>query len=163
MAAGLSQGATIPALQRLLEARLVRQGKPGVRGRTDYKVSAVGKRLLRDSWLPLIAAGPSGDIDSDLRVALLAIWGNGERRLAAGFLYQSADKKMESIASAELNGGPGAVAPLARWYTDLRSETAKALLAAESEALRAMAEMLPRSLTGKPAHNTRATKKQKGS
>jgi hypothetical protein len=27
-AASLSQGATIPALQRLLEARLVRQGKP---------------------------------------------------------------------------------------------------------------------------------------
>ena len=163
MAAGLSQGATLPALQRLLEARLVRQGKPGVRGRTSYKVSAAGKRLLRDGWLPLIAAGPSGDIDSDLRVALLAIWGSGDRRLAAGFLCQSADKKMESIASAELTGGPGAVAPLARWYTDLRSATSKAVLTAESEALRAMAEALPRSLTGKSGHNTRATKKQKGS
>jgi hypothetical protein len=147
----------------LLEARLVRQGKPGVRGRTSYKVSAAGKRLLRDGWLPLIAAGPSGDIDSDLRVALLAIWGSGDRRLAAGFLCQSADKKMESIASAELTGGPGAVAPLARWYTDLRSATSKAVLTAESEALRAMAEALPRSLTGKSGHNTRATKKQKGS
>jgi hypothetical protein len=31
-AAGLSQGATVPALQRLLAARLVRQGKPGARG-----------------------------------------------------------------------------------------------------------------------------------
>ena len=162
-AAALSQGATIPALQRLLEARLVRQGKPGVRGRTSYKVCPAGKRLLRDGWLPLIAAGPSGDIDSDLRVALLAIWGSGDRRLAADFLCQSADKKMESIASAELTGGPGAVAPLARWYTDLRSETSKAVLTAESEALRAVAEALPRSLTGKSGHNTRATKKQKGS
>src|ERR1039458_5179899 len=69
-AAGLSQGATIPALQRLLEARFVRQGKPGARGRTDYKVSAVGKRLLRDGWLPLLGAGPRGALDSDLRVAL---------------------------------------------------------------------------------------------
>ena len=41
--AGLSQGATIPTLKRLLEARLVRQGKPGVRGRTDYKVTSAGK------------------------------------------------------------------------------------------------------------------------
>ena len=73
--AGLSQGATIPALQRLLEARLVRQGKPGVRGRADYKVTAAGRKALKAGWLPLIEAGPSGDIDSDLRVALLAILG----------------------------------------------------------------------------------------
>ena len=66
---------------------------------------------------------------------------------------------MESIAAAELTGGPGAVVPLAQWYTDLRSETSKALLTAESEALRAMAEALPRSLTGKSWHNTRAPKK----
>jgi DNA-binding PadR family transcriptional regulator len=161
-AAGLSQGATIPALQRLLEARLVRQGRPGARGRTDYKVSAAGKRLLQDGWLPLIAAGPSGDLDSDLRVALLAIWGSGDRRLAADFLRQSADKKMESIAAAELTGGPGVVAPLARWYTDLRSETATALLAAESDAIRSIADALPRKLTGRPARSTRTPKTQKG-
>jgi DNA-binding PadR family transcriptional regulator len=158
--AGLSQGATIPALQRLLEARFVRQGKPGARGRTDYKVSAIGKRLLRDGWLPLIAAGPSGDLDSDLRVALLAMWGGGDRRLAADFLRQSADKKMESIATIELSGD--ATAPLARWYADLRSETAKAVLRAESDAIRAMAEALPRSLTGKPRRNTRPPKGRKG-
>jgi DNA-binding PadR family transcriptional regulator len=58
-AAGLSQGATLPALQRLLDAQLVRQGRPGPRGRTDYKVSAAGKRALRDGWQPLIAAGPA--------------------------------------------------------------------------------------------------------
>ena len=147
--AGLSQGATNPALQRLLAARFVRQGKPGARRRTNYKVSAAGKKLLRDGWLPLIEAGPSGDVDSDLRVALLAIWGSGDRRLAANFLRQSADKQMESIAANELTGGQGAVAPLARWYTDLRSGTTKALLAAESEAIRAMAAALPRKLTDK--------------
>ena len=37
--AGLSQGATVPALQRLLKAGLVRQGKPGARGRSDYNVT----------------------------------------------------------------------------------------------------------------------------
>jgi DNA-binding PadR family transcriptional regulator len=163
-AAGLSQGATIPALQRLLEARLVRQGKPGARGRIDYRVTASGKRILRDGWLPLVAAGPSGDMDSDLRVALLAIWGSGNRRLAADFLCQSADKKMEAIAAAELTGGTGGtLAPLARWYTDLRSATATALLAAESEAIRAMAEALPRKLTGKMKRSIRIPKRQQGS
>ena len=161
--AGLSQGATIPALQRLLEARLVRQGKPGVRGRTDYKVTAAGKKLLRDGWLPLIEADPSGDLDSDLRVALLAIWGSGDRRLAADFLRRSGDKKMESIATTELAGDPGDVTPLARWYTEVRSAAAKALLTAESEAIRAMADALPRKLTGRPSRSTRPPKPQRGS
>ena len=112
--AGLSQGATIPALQRLLEARLVRRGRSGARRRTDYKVTAAAKRLLKDGWLPLVEAGPCGDLDSDLRVALLAIWGSGDRRLAAAFLRRSGDKKMESIATPELSDDSGEVAPLAR-------------------------------------------------
>jgi DNA-binding PadR family transcriptional regulator len=100
-AAGLSQGATIPALHRLLDARLVCQGKRGPRGRTDYKVTATGKRLLKDGWLALIEDGPSGDVDSDLRVALLALLEGGDRRLAADFLCQSADKKMKLAGAAE--------------------------------------------------------------
>jgi DNA-binding PadR family transcriptional regulator len=157
--AGLSQGATIPALRRLLEARFVRQGKPGARGRTDYKVNAAGKKLLRDGWLPLIEAGPSGDLDSDLRVALLAIWGGGDRRLAADFLRQSADKKMEPIDATEPTSDAAAV--LARWYTDLRSATAKALVTSEAEAIRAMAVALPRMLRGNPKRSGGATKRQK--
>jgi DNA-binding PadR family transcriptional regulator len=158
-AAGLSQGATIPALQRLLEARFVRQGKPGARGRTDYKATAAGKKLVRDGWLLLIEAGPSGDLDSDLRVALLAIWAGGDRRLAADFLRQCGNLKMESVAATELTSD--VVAPLARWYTDLRSSTAKALLAAEGEAIRAMVDSLPRRLTGKRGRNTLAPRGQK--
>ena len=162
-AASLSQGATIPALQRLLEARLVRQGKPGSRGRTDYQVTAAGKRLLKDGWLNLIEAGPSGDIDSDLRVALLALLGGGDYRLAADFLRQSADKKMESLSTIEPTGNPGKMPLLPRWYSDLRSSTAKALLTAESAAIRAMAEALHPNHTGKPKGSTRAANRQKGS
>ncbi len=160
-AAGLSQGATIPALQRLLEARLVRQGRPGVRGRTDYKVTAAGKKILKAGWQPLVDAGPSGDIDADLRVALLAIRGGSDRRLAVDFLRQSGDKKMESIAMIEL--ASDAIAPLARWYADLRSETAKAVLKAESEAVRGMANSLPRNLSGKRNPNKRSAKSRKDS
>ena len=159
-AAGLSQGATIPALQRLLDARLVRQGKPGARGRTDYQATAAGKRLMKNGWLALIEEGPSGDIDSDLRVALLALLGGGDRRLAADFLRQSADKKMELVAAAEPIGHPAALPPLPRWYSDLRSSTAKALLTAESAALRAMADALPRNLSSGARHRPRAAKKR---
>jgi DNA-binding PadR family transcriptional regulator len=162
-AAGLSQGATIPSLQRLLDARLVRQGKPGARGRTDHQVTAAGKRLLKDGWRALIEEGPSGDVDSDLRVALLALLGGGDRRLAAAFLRQSADKKMELVVAAEPISNPGALPPLPRWYSDLRSSTATALFTAESAAIRAMADALPRKLSGRARHSTRASNKQKGS
>jgi DNA-binding PadR family transcriptional regulator len=162
-AAGLSQGATIPALQRLLEARFVRQGKPGVRGRTDYKVTAAGRKTLKVGWLPLIDAGPNGDIDSDLRVALLALWGGDDGRVAAEFLRQSADKKMEMQDAADPTGDPREVVPLARLYGEMRSGAAKALLTAECSVIRAMADSLPRSLTGKPRRSRRPPKGQKGS
>jgi hypothetical protein len=67
------------------------------------------------------------------------------------------------VAVAEPIGNPGALPLLPRWYSDLRFSTAKALLTAESAAIRAMAEALPRNLTGKSRHSTRAAKKQKGS
>lgn len=66
-AAHLSPGATIPALQRLLEARFVRQGKPGARGRTDHWITSAGKKLLKTGWRELIENGPSGDLEADLR------------------------------------------------------------------------------------------------
>ncbi len=159
--AGLSQGATIPALQRLLEARLVRQGKPGVRGRTGYQVSAAGKRLLKDGWRTLIDAGPSGDLDSDLRIALLSILGSGDRRIGADFLRRSGGKKLQSFAGAELTGDPDVVPPLARWYTDLRSGATKALVAAEADAIRAMAVALPRKLAGMSTSKGSPKSKQK--
>jgi DNA-binding PadR family transcriptional regulator len=160
--AGLSQGATIPTLKRLLEAGFVRQGKPGARRRTGYKVTAAGKRLLEDGWLPLVEAGPNGDLDSDLRVALLALWGGGDRGIAAGFLRESAHKKMALQANAEPTSDSGKVAPLARWYCEMRSTAARALLTAECSAIRAMADTLPRSLTGKTRRRT-PTPKRKGS
>jgi DNA-binding PadR family transcriptional regulator len=161
-AAGLSQGATIPALQRLLDAGFLRQGKPGSRGRTDHRVTATGKRLLKDGWIPLIEAGPSGDADSDLRVALLALSAGGGRGQAADFLQRAADRKMESIGSPVPINDLKALAPLARWYRELRSSTARTLLTAESSAIRGIAEALPRNLSGKPIRSIRAAKKHKG-
>ncbi len=162
-AAGLSQGATVPVLQRLLEVGLVRQGRPGARGRVGYKVSAAGKKTLREGWQPLIAAGPSGNLDSDLRVALLAVWGSGDRLLAADFLRESADRKLASVATADPTRTLTVLSPLARWYTDLRSEMAKASLTAESRAIRSVADKLPRTLSSNPTHSTRSIKNNKAS
>jgi DNA-binding PadR family transcriptional regulator len=93
-AAGLSPGATIPVLQRLLKAGCVRQGKPGSRGRTNHSITSAGKKYLKNGWHALLEDGPSGDLDADLRVALLAMWAGGKRQLASDFLQQVALKKL---------------------------------------------------------------------
>jgi hypothetical protein len=67
---------------------------------------------------------------------------------------------MESVDGTELTSD--AIAPLARWYTDLRSATAKALVTSEAGCIRAMAGALPRNLTGKPKRNAGSVKRQKG-
>ena len=82
--------------------------------------------------------------------------------MATDFLCLSADRKMELAGAAKPTGDPGNQPPLSRLYSQLRSSAAKALLTAESAAIRAMADALPRKLSGKPGHSTRA-KKQKRS
>jgi DNA-binding PadR family transcriptional regulator len=148
-AAGLSPGATIPALQRLLEEELVVQEKPGSRGRIDHKITVEGRKRLKNGWRQLIDDGPSGDLDADLRVALLALWVGGDRQLASDFLRQSAAQRLESIGKVEEPDEPALLPPLAAWYRKLRSASAEAILKGEATAALAMAKALPRSTSGK--------------
>jgi DNA-binding PadR family transcriptional regulator len=148
-AAGLSQGATVPALQRLVEAGFVRQGKPGARGRTDHRITSAGKKQLKFAWRTLLDNGASGDLDADLRVALLILWAGGERRLAADFLRQSAEKNSESVVEIEESRDSTVLVPIALWYQRLRSASAVTLLKGQAKAALAMADALPRHLSGK--------------
>lgn len=148
-AAALSPGATIPALARLLETGFVLQGKPGPRGRADYKIAAEGRRYLKSGWKELIEDGPSGDLDADLRVALLALWVGGERKLGADFLRQSAEKRLKFMNMVEEPDDMSSHPSLAQWYRRLRSTSAHALIKGESVAALAMAKALPRKPPGK--------------
>lgn len=151
----LSPGATIPALQRLVEAGLVSRGKPGLRGRTDHRITPAGKRLLKTGWRDLLEAGPSGDLDADLRIALLALAG-GEHQVAKSFLKGSAARKLESIVAIEEPEDRAAVPSIADCYRKLRSASTKALLKSSAAMALAMAESLPRKLTTgtKPARRS---------
>lgn len=157
-AAGLSPGATIPALARLLEAGFVLQGKPGPRGRADYKITAAGRRYLKAGWKELIEDGPSGDLDADLRVALLAVWSGSDRRLGADFLRQAAEKRLEAMRTVEEPDDSASLPSLARWYRRLRSTSADALIKGESAAALAMAKALPRRPSGRQKPGRAASK-----
>ena len=148
--AGLSQGATIPALRRLIQEGLVEQAEPGPRGRADHRITREGRQILKTGWRELLDGGPSGDLDADLRVALLSLWAGGERRLAADFLRQSAAARVAAAKLIEEEDASNSPAPLASWYIRLRSSAAKVVLKGESTAALAMAEALPRRLLGNP-------------
>jgi DNA-binding PadR family transcriptional regulator len=141
--AGLSQGATVPTLQRLVDAGYAHRGRPGARGRTEYRVTSQGNVALRSGWQRLVDGGPSGDSDSDLRVALLALW-SGRCSLAVDFLIQSAEMTLKAAQATEALLGVDDAPPLARWYRELRNTVTKAQVMAESKALRTIAGSLPR-------------------
>jgi hypothetical protein len=122
---------------------------PGARGRLNHKITVEGRRYLQSGWKELIDNGPSGDLDADLRVALLALWVGGDRRLAANFLRQSSAQRLETISNVEKPGGPAPLPSLALWYRRLRSTSAEALVKGESAAALAMAKALPRGRSSK--------------
>lgn len=141
--AGLSQGATIPSLRRLVAGKWIRQSKPGARGRMEYGITATGRRRLRTGWQELIDQGPIGDLDTDLRAALLALFVGGQRIRAAQFLRASADKKRVSIENSQRANDRQDRSSLASWYQRLRSESAQTLVEAEAGAILAVTGRLP--------------------
>jgi hypothetical protein len=122
-----------------------------------HKISAEGRRYLKSAWRALIDSGPSGDLDADLRVALLALLAGGDRRQAADFLRQSAAQRPEKIRELEEPKGLASLPPLALWYRRLRSASAEALIEVESAALLAMARALPRIPSRKRKRNRAIT------
>lgn len=152
--AALSPGATIPAIQRLLEAGLILHGKPGPRGRTEYRITAAGKKQLKNGWRVLIDEGPSGDLDADLRVALLAISEGNAHSPAVQLLRRSAARMLEMGKAIAKENEADVSVPLASVYRELRSISVTALLEAQAAAAITMADNLPRKLAGRSGEAT---------
>ncbi|HTW46414.1 MAG TPA: hypothetical protein VMD92_00625 [Acidobacteriaceae bacterium] len=140
--AGLSPGATIPALRRLLASGWVAHSKPGPRGRMEHRITSAGWRHLKDGWQELIGNGPSGDFDADLRVALLSLFTGRGHTKAIDFLRASAARPKE--LPKRVPAGQVTPPTLASCYRQLRQVCARTVTKAQSEALLAVVEQLPR-------------------
>jgi DNA-binding PadR family transcriptional regulator len=93
LSAGISQGAALPVLGRLESSGYVRRGKPGPRGRTEFELTAAGRRHLQAGWKPLLEAPIPGDIESVLRTADLAALSGASRRIVSSYLKSAAKTK----------------------------------------------------------------------
>jgi len=141
--AGLSPGATIPILQSLVEDGHVRAGKPGIRGRIAYVVTLKGEKWLETIWPTLLQDGPSGDLDSDLRVFLIAVRVGNDRVRAEAFLRKAIAHRQETLG--EFDGKvrqEGGGIRLADHYVSLRSRATTAILKAEVKAIDSILDRL---------------------
>jgi DNA-binding PadR family transcriptional regulator len=141
--AGLSPGATIPILQSLVEDGHVRAGKSGTRGRVAYIVTTKGKKWLKAIWPTLLRDGPSGDLDSDLRVFLIAVRVGNDRVRAEAFLRKAIAHRQETLG--EFDGKvrqEGSRIRLADHYVSLRSRATTAILKAEVKAIDSILDSL---------------------
>ena len=134
--AGLSPGATIPILQSLVEDGHAKAGKPSTRGRIAYVATRKGKQWLEAIWPSLLQDGPSGDLDSDLRVFLIAVRVSKDRVRVEAFLRNAIAHRQEALA--ELEGKmkeEGSGGSLADQYVSLRARASLAILKAEEKAI----------------------------
>jgi len=96
---GLSVGSTIPALQRLAAAGLVRKtggSTSSNRPRHGYQLSAAGRKLARTGWKAYLKAPGHLDLDAVLRVADVAQHYGASAKEIASFLDAAASDRRSS-------------------------------------------------------------------
>jgi len=147
-AAGLSQGATLPVLNRLESSGYVHRGEPGSRGRTEFKITAAGRRHLQAGWRPLLESPISGDIETTLRTASLAVLSGADRKIVTAYLKNAASAKATESKNrkAEAKQAKAALGdePDGGLYSWMLAMQATTRLAAEAKLLRQLAAELPK-------------------
>ncbi len=148
LSAGLSQGGVIPVLGRLENSGYVRRGKPGPRGRTEFEIAAAGRRHLQAAWQTLLEAPVSGDIETVLRAASLAILSGADRKIVTAYLERAAKAKVADSKSRKAECEESKPSQLAEpdpgIYNWMLATNAAARLAAEAKVLRQLATTLLR-------------------
>jgi len=148
LSAGISQGAALPVLGRLESAGYVRRGKPGPRGRTEFELTAAGRRHLRAGWKPLLEAPIPGDIESILRTADLATLSGASRKSVSSYLKSATKIKVIESKNkrAEADDARSALSdnPDSGSYRWMLMMSATLRLTAEAKLLRQLAAELPK-------------------
>ena len=143
-AAGISQGASLQALKRLVERKLVRVCEEGPRRRTEFQLTRAGEKWLVSNTAALGEAELGGDLDSVLRKGLLMSFLRKDGKRATELLRKAAAQRRER---EEEFGEPVPDIPeIAQLYTRYRKAAATASVAVEADVLeQAAAELARRS------------------
>jgi len=137
--ASISQGAALPCLRRLVDQGMASQGDTKARRRTDYCITAAGKKHLRSNWRRLLKQDPPSDIDSVLRILALSTMMGAARRPIAEFARKAAAQRsiLVKVKDRDIHPVPPSGAPETLRWMKIWAE--KGRLTAESEILTAIA------------------------
>jgi hypothetical protein len=105
-------------------------------------VTSKGKEWLAAVWLTLLKDGPSGDLDSDLRVFLIALRAGKDRARAETFLRSGIEHRQEAIAEVEGKVREEGSISLADDYVGLRRKATAVILKAEVKAIDSILDSL---------------------
>jgi DNA-binding PadR family transcriptional regulator len=132
--AGLSLGATSPALKRLLKARMLKRvtgSTASKRPRHQYSLSSEGKQSARDGWKDYLSDPiPPTDNDSLLRILDMATHYKATKSSMVEFLIRASESRRhaaELLATASYGSNEGALLS----YPRLRAEFEKERLFCE--------------------------------
>lgn len=103
---GLSLGASTPALQRLVNAGLVKraEGESATnRPRHEYRLTPSGKKAAQSAWKPFLDDEPPSDLDSLLRVVDMAAHYRADKRKIYSFLTRAIARRSQLAQHAGLS------------------------------------------------------------
>lgn len=120
---GLSLGSAVPALRRLQASGLVRRKASVSSSKRPlhlFQLSASGKKLARQGWIPLMENQPPSDLEAVLRLVDVAQHNRAKPAQIAAFLESAAASRSVSRASStsqseKAQGSLGLVATRASW------------------------------------------------
>jgi DNA-binding PadR family transcriptional regulator len=100
--AGVSLGASLPAIKRLVDGGMVVESAKGSRGRREFSITRSGRSELQKTDVYLAEASEDGpsDLESVLRLACIAI-SEGKPGPAKKLLLQSADEHAKRARRAK--------------------------------------------------------------
>jgi DNA-binding PadR family transcriptional regulator len=137
---GLSLGSTVPALQRLAAAGLIRKRESSgtsKRPRHSYQLSALGRNRAKNGWKTRLKSPNQMDLDAVLRVAYMAQYYNARTADIVEF-FKAAVSERRVPTSSRLLDSDGKSSSLGHMPT-LRAWNA-ARLKAEAKFLAALAK-----------------------
>jgi hypothetical protein len=142
--AGLSVGATLPALSRLKKRKLLQRAEVAARNKQEFEVTPLGKKIMLSEMKRLLAQAkttPPTDTESALRLAALAFF--SKKHDAAMILLTSVGESRLRLAQVRAKDfNHVATADLPTLYRSLSGTCEGARSEAEGEALIALAREL---------------------
>jgi DNA-binding PadR family transcriptional regulator len=96
--AGLSPGATLPAITRLQNLGYLSAGEVGARNRTQLNLSRSGRTFLNTSWKRLLNGPVPSDLDSIIRIAVIGGMQGANRDAIRSFLKRASQDRHSKSA-----------------------------------------------------------------